>query len=1010
MNILIDSLRNVHCSIDVFCCQETWLESSADISLLQIDGYCLVDQGKTCSERGGLACYVRNELKFKKLKIASFDVWECQFIEIGAESQNYVVGNVYRPPTVKNGCTVTVNLQTFNSEFCETLNLFSRKNHVLVCGDFNVNLLESTRDDFTSKYLDNILSSGFLPAITLPTRYSKQYGTCSLIDNIFVRSTSKVSPDIAAGIYTSGMSDHYVCYLSLKLPDNLRSKKVPKYVYINRETPQRVENFKVSLQERNLLDQLDCSSLNVDPNYNYNILESILEQEKQKCFPKTKVKFHKHKHAGEKWSSPGIARATAFRDDLLIKVRKSNFGSTEFTYYKMYLYEYQKVLRKVIRTAKRIYFEKSFERFKNDAKSTWNSINQILHRKNNSKSFPESFLINGSPITDKLIIANEFNDYYVNIGSNLADEIGSPSAEVKYTDFLNQTPKDFVFDLVSPSTVDKVIDSLKNKHSSGYDGLSSCLIKTIKNELLEPITLIVNQSISTGIFPSKLKIAKVIPIYKKDDERLIGNYRPISLLPAISKIFEKVIHRQIFRYFIERNLLFDSQYGFRKNHSTESAALELTDRILKIMDSDDVPFGIFMDLSKAFDTIDHKILLHKLKLYGFTDPALSFLTSYLSERSQFVDFNGIRSSTKNILTGVPQGSILGPLLFLIYINDIKNITTIFKIMSYADDTTLLGSQNSIKEQLRDGQTFSDFINEELQSINNWLIVNKLSLNVSKTKLMVFHKAGKIFESLSLSINNVTLDTVDKFIFLGLTIDKELNWKAHLHKTALKISRTVGILNRLKKSLPAKILLTIYNSLILPHLNYCLLCWGSANTKRFLKLQKRAVRTIIDACYNQHCDPIFKNLSILKVDDIFVSLLFKLYFKRERNFILPAYLKQMEICRISQVHSINTRQQGDIHHTMKNKAFTEAMLSYQIMSLINYANERDKPTRYLDFVLPTKIGKTDKLKLKPKAVYKEIIGKINLFGFCGFSKFCKKSLLDSYADICTKVKCYSCRRQ
>jgi retron-type reverse transcriptase len=253
---------------------------------------------------------------------------------------------------------------------------------------------------------------------------------------------------------------------------------------------------------------------------------------------------------------------------------------------------------------------------------------------------------------------------------------------------------------------------------------------------VHPLTKIINQCLQTGIFPDTLKIAKVIPIHKKDDTTNLNNYRPISLLPAISKIFEKVMHKQLHSYFSQNNLFYEAQYGFRPKFSTELAALQLIDQITRDMDSNEVPLCIFLDLSKAFDTINHDILLTKLQHYGVIDEALNLLRSYLQNRKQFVQINDTLSEHLPITTGVPQGSILGPLLFTIYINDLPNACSNLKPIMYADDTTLYGTLSSF------GPEPSHMLNAEIETVNNWLKINKLSLNVNKTNFMMFHKPRK----------------------------------------------------------------------------------------------------------------------------------------------------------------------------------------------------------------------------------------------------------------------------
>ena len=292
----------------------------------------------------------------------------------------------------------------------------------------------------------------------------------------------------------------------------------------------------------------------------------------------------------------------------------------------------------------------------------------------------------------------------------------------------------FDFQCVDCTDVKETIKSIAAKNSCGIDAISTKLIKMIGDDIARPLTLIINQSLSTGVFPDKLKIAKV-PLYKKDDPHLVDNFRPISLLPAISKIFEKIVFNQVYAYFDRNKLLYTSQYGFRKLHSTELASLELVDRVRLDMYSGRMPLFIFLDLSKAFDTLDHSILPLKLTHYGLSQTAKRWFSSYLLGRRQLVDFNGTWSTLASTSTGVPQGSIIGPLLFIIYMNDIHVASDKFNAMIYADDTSLLRSLCSFNVSVQRNNTniteLSSNINLELGNIQEWLNINRLSLNVQK---------------------------------------------------------------------------------------------------------------------------------------------------------------------------------------------------------------------------------------------------------------------------------------
>ena len=277
---------------------------------------------------------------------------------------------------------------------------------------------------------------------------------------------------------------------------------------------------------------------------------------------------------------------------------------------------------------------------------------------------------------------------------------------------------------------------MKGKNSSGKDGISNKPLKSIKGEISKPLTIIINQCLETGIFPDALKAAKIKPLYKKGDSCCFNNYRPISLLPTISKMFERVMFSQLYSYFNINNLLSEQQYGFRSQHSTELACVKLTNYIIKEMDNIKeikIPTAIFLDLSKAFDTLNFDILLNKLKYYGVRGTSLALIKSSLTNRYQYVQFENSDSELLEIVTGIPQGSILGPLFLSVFINDLVNSSNKFQFLMYADDTTIYFNLVKFPRENREIA-----VNSELEKVNTWLKLNKLSINVNKTKCMFFY--------------------------------------------------------------------------------------------------------------------------------------------------------------------------------------------------------------------------------------------------------------------------------
>ena len=563
----------------------------------------------------------------------------------------------------------------------------------------------------------------------------------------------------------------------------------------------------------------------------------------------------------------------------------------------------------------------------------------------------------------------------------------------------------FSFTLIDEKTIEKSIQSLKPKTSSGTDHVSSILLKFCSDIISKPISAIINQSLKNGIFPDKLKIAKIIPIFKKDDEGDSNNYRPISLLPAISKLFERIVHNQLFHYLTINRLLYDHQYGFREKYSTESATLEFIDTILQDLDNSKIPITIFLDLSKAFDTIDHNILLQKLGHYGISNNELKWFNSYITDRTQFVEIDNAISSSKHITTGVPQGSILGPLLFLIYINDLSFSSKIFKPIMYADDTNLVSTVCTFNTNR---ESMAENINRELNYVTDWLAVNKLSLNASKTKMMLFHHHNrklKPSEIPHVEINGQKIELVNEFKFLGLKIDSHLTWTPHINFVANKLSRINGILHKLKHFLPPDILLIIYTALFQSHLNYGITCWGHAapNTSRIARISKKAIRAITLSKYNSHTTPLFKAMNILKLEDTYKLSCLKFYHKNIHNEV-PIYFSSMFNT------GPNTRVPAPVPAPSRPRRTIRPPARYA-----DTIHDLPYTQNHIKIITTNKIFTRSCIRhIIPKLINEEylpdiVTSKLFTHSLQGFSTYAKTHLLNSYDPECHIPHCYICNR-
>ncbi len=970
LKIFLAEYNNISQPISVITLQETHIHVNTDINQFNLPDYTMISDIARINDSGGVAIYVHNSFSFKRLPTDTYnqlsEVYESMIIEMynnHSQFKKYLIGNIYRRPSER-----VADLTTFIDEFTEVLHFsHQRSKFAYFNGDYNIDLLTLNQNKNYNTFYENVTAQGFFPKITRPTRLSRE--SHSLIDNIF---TNNLTADHTSGILTSHISDHFMNFCILEgRPHTI--KKI-KYIEVESINPVSLSNFKNSVNKADILSKLDPSPF-ANPNTNYNVLANILSDSKKKHIPKKLKKFNKLKDIKEKWMT----------NDLLILVNKKNkrykdwkstLNHEEYEIKKINFKTLDYLVNQAIQDAQNNYYFNTFNSQKGDMKKTWETINDTLNRKKKNTQFPSEFLVDNKSVINPADIANHFNSFFASIGSTLSSNINLQNSPITHNDYLN-TPTDarFNFNTITEDQTISIINNLKNKASSGKDEISNKLLKSIKYEISRPLTVIINQSLLTGIFPAALKVAKVKPLFKKGDKTILNNYRPISLLPTISKVFERVIYNQLYNYFNVNSLLCEQQYGFRTQHSTELAAIKLIDNVITQMDSkkhNNTPVHVYLDLSKAFDTLDFDIMLKKLNYYGVKNVSLDLIESYLRHRYQYVQYNNYNSNMLEISTGIPQGSILGPLFFSIYINDIVNTSEIFSFLLYADDTTISFNLEAFPILNRELS-----INNELDKVNTWLKVNKLTLNVEKTKCMQFHKRKDV-TNINLSINNTSIEQVKHFTFLGITLDENLTWKHHTDMITTKLSKIIGILHRLKYIYPKQILLTIYNSLFVPHINYGSLVWGTTIT-RLNKLQKKAIRIITHSNYLAHTEPLLKQLNLLNVGDMFALNVLKFLHKLSHQNLPPYF----DVYR-SHLEKITTPYYLRPHPLPVPRvehAYAESCLVYQLVTMLNTTKQNDN----LIYI-----------KLEEKS-----------HSFLGFSKYVTLTFVSKYKYECVVDQCYVC---
>ena len=491
------------------------------------------------------------------------------------------------------------------------------------------------------------------------------------------------------------------------------------------------------------------------------------------------------------------------------------------------------------------------------------------------------FEIDGIITNDPATIANNLNEYFVNIGPMLDKTI--LREQTTFDKFLTGSyVSSLVLTPTVPNEIYNIIDDLENKSSSGYDEIPTTVMKATGINICKPLSEIINRSFVTGCFPSSLKVAKVCPLFKSGNAKDVSNYRPISVLSSFSKVFEKAMYIRVISYLNKFAILNEAQYGFRKNYSTYMALLNLHEKITAACDKKEFGIGVFVDLQKAFDTINHTILLHKLEHYGLRGIVLKWFESYLTNRKQYVLYNGTKSTHNDIVCGVPQGSVLGPLLFIIFVNDIVNSSKLLKFILFADDTNLFYSCTDLA-------LLQTNINLELGKLSIWFRANRLSLNVNKTNYVIFRR-NQVNMDLAIHIDNIPLTRVNSTKFLGVFIDSKLSWNTHVTNVASKISKGIGALCRVKSLLPKSILLMLYHTMIYPYLNYCCIVWGGASSsvlEPVKVLQRRALRILDKTNYRAPSNPLFIKYNLLKLNDIYL-LQVSQFMCRFKLCLLPDY--------------------------------------------------------------------------------------------------------------------------
>lgn len=800
--LLINSLTE---KPDIIICTETWKFLSLD--KYAIDGYKIYHNNSVLNKADGVIVYVSENIK---AVVSVANLGNLKVLEVEVESldnEKVLVTGIYRLHQTKK--------ETFNKDLEKYLKVHASSKVHYVFGDINIDTLQV--NEITEDYKGIYSESGYLPLINSITRPNVDQGSC--IDHIFAKE-KLTTVQSKAFILHNNITDHHTTLLKIDLHKQIiaeQSGNNKKNINFNKLI---YEAQKIEWDNTTEVKDVDALTDNL-----VNNIKKIIEKS---IFNKANDLGNKNVKPRKAWITKGLSISCNKKQDLYNKLRRDPHNINLNNKYKNYC----KHLKIILKKAKNNYDKKVIESHKKDSRKLWNYINTKIGKKKKKSVIIEKLNVQGNCTQDKKKIANHMNHFFNNIGNELASKI-TKDKSFNYTE--ERRENSLFFTPVSQKEISTIINKLKKKAAGGIDNISSSVLQKISPFITNPLTKIINKCFEEGVCPRHFKQAEIIPIYKSGDKFESTNYRPISLIPNLAKIFEKAVKCRLNSFFKKYNIINKEQFGFVEKKSTTDALGSITEHIYNNLDKSKPTIAIFLDLAKAFDTVNHEILLRKLNNIGVRGNANKLIRSYLTDRTQVVKIKDETSSQRVISCGVPQGSILGPLLFIVYMNDIFSLLKEGKLIAFADDTVLI-SEGATWDEVQ------NLINKNLKVVFNWLCANELSLNITKTVYMTFvNYKDKLPENLNIEIiHNSQVHSIERVKtvkYLGVLIDESLKWSEQIKAVLKKTRYLTYVLNKLKNSFNIFNLKLIYNAFFSSIASYGIIAWGCAYENVFSYLEK-----------------------------------------------------------------------------------------------------------------------------------------------------------------------------
>lgn len=864
---------------------ETHVTSNIDSTEICLSGFTTVRCNSVSSHTGGIVCYVKEQWQVVTLESVSTHMdWWILVIKVSSGSQSFILAGLYRSPS------------SSLASFCDCFKELMERTvmygiDIILMGDFNIDWLVNSTYKIRAQQV--ISDNACKQLISEPTRITPTSRT--LLDYV-VTNSFRVHAEV---VKKWKISDHESIEITIETRDKV--KNVKKQIQI-------LKYSKSSFCD-NLIGNIDllnnifnCDNVNIMGDNFCNMTACAVDS----------LKITKTVNATDRneWYSNELKR---MRDTKILKYNQAIWSNTanDWQNYRVARNRFKAEINK----AKNKYVSNKVQGAK-DQKSMWRIIKSLVL--NQKKSSIKSINFDNVIVDDKYQLAEKLNHFFV----KSVIEINKLIPNVSYYDYIEDNDKTFRFEFVTFIELKTFIKNMKNKKDANM--LSVNMISDSFHIVGDGLCRLVNESLREGIFPDCWKESMVVPIAKVNNPLYPEEYRPVNMLPNDGKILEKIVQKQLQKYMEESQLFVESQSGFREGHSCESLInLIIADWKTAVHQKMKI-VAVFIDLRRAFETLDREILLKKLYKYGVKNKELSWFQSYLQRRTQRTKVEEAVSESINVNLGVPQGSVLGTLLFIIYVNEMPRVVRYSFLKLFADDGLLYFVGKSIEECI-------EKVNFDLMELNKWFHMNKLSLNVGKTKCMYINGESET----EIKIDNQVLEVVENIKYLGIMFDNKLEFNTHIDYISKKIGKKIGFFSRIRKRMSTLCAINVYNTIIKPHFEYCstIIYLGNITMiDRLQKLQNKAMRIILKCHW---LTPIASMLSMLKWLSINQRTIMNVlvYVFKMKNGMLPSYLCD-KINYVSNVHSHNVRNRSDFRLPHFRTRSAQNMLTHNGLKLFN----------------------------------------------------------------------------